>query len=106
VVNLALFFKESTEEDKMYHYFMQKNAMAHTANFLIDTLEALASYNSTFESVQLLFVGCTETYNLYEKCTLIARKVESIQKRTCQYMKMSSAVFHEIGIFRRYKACL
>lgn len=47
----------------MYHYFMQKNAVAHTANFLMDTLEVVASYNSTFEYVQLLFVGCTETYN-------------------------------------------
>lgn len=60
MVNLALFLKESTE---MYHYFMQKNAVAHTANFLMDTLEVVASYNSTFEYVQLLFVGCTETYN-------------------------------------------
>jgi hypothetical protein len=67
MVNLALFLKESTEEDKMYHYFMQKNAMAHTANFLMDTLEAVASYISTFESVQLLFVGCTETYSLCEQ---------------------------------------
>jgi len=80
VVNLALFLKESTEEGKMYHYFVQKNAMAHTANFLMYTLEAVASYISTFESVQLLFVGCTETYNLCEQCTFIARKDREYSK--------------------------
>jgi hypothetical protein len=80
VVNLALFFKESTEEDKMYQYFMQKNTMTHTANFLMDTLEAVASYISTFKSVQLLFVGCTEAYNLCEQCTFIARKVREYSK--------------------------
>jgi len=76
VVNLALFLKESTE---MY-YFMQKNAVAHTANFFMDTLEAVAFYISTFEYVQLLFVGCTETYNLCEQCTFIARKGREYSK--------------------------
>ena len=64
----------------MYHYFMQKNAMAHTANFLMDTLEAVASYISTFESLRLLFVGCTETYSLCEQCTFIARKGREYSK--------------------------
>jgi len=64
----------------MYHYFMQKNAVAHTANFLMDTLEAVASYISTFEYVQVLFVGCTETYNLCEQCTFIARKGREYSK--------------------------
>jgi hypothetical protein len=40
--------------------------MAHTA--------AVAFYISIFESVQLLFVGCTQTYSLYEQCMFIARK--------------------------------
>jgi hypothetical protein len=80
VVNLALFLKEPREEDKMYHCFMQKNAMAHTADFLMYTLEAVASYISTFESVLLLFVGCTETYNLCEQCTFIARKGREYSK--------------------------
>jgi hypothetical protein len=66
MVNLALFLKESTKEDKMYQCFMQKNAMA--------------SYIFTFESVQLLFVGCTETYSLFEQCTFIARKGRQYSK--------------------------
>ena len=41
----------------MYHYFMQKNAVAHTANFLMDTLEAVASYISTFELCATIICG-------------------------------------------------
>jgi hypothetical protein len=43
LVSLALFLKESTEENKLYQYFMQKNAMVPTANSLMDTLEDMAS---------------------------------------------------------------
>jgi hypothetical protein len=59
---------------------MQKNAMAHRASFLMDTLEAVTSYIFTFKSVQLLFVGCTETYSLYEQCTFIARRGREYSK--------------------------
>lgn len=36
----------------------------------------------------------------------LQEKVDSIQKRTCQYLKTRCTAFHEIGIFRRCKACL
>lgn len=38
---LTPFFCELTEEDKMYCYFMQDSAMAHTANFLMTVLKVV-----------------------------------------------------------------
>jgi hypothetical protein len=36
----------------------------------------------------------------------LQEEIGIIPKRNCQYLKTSSTAFHEIGIFRRGKACL
>jgi hypothetical protein len=87
---LTPFFRELTEE-KMYGYFMQDNATAHTADFSMTVLEQVYGEwliyhllwppRSPDMNLQFLFVGDTTGQSLCKQSTFFARTERQYLKR-------------------------